>query len=230
MTPPPNSEEYFEELATETVDYLRPNVWPNTHDILTESLQAGGRAGFVSRTILAATLSPSWGIYGPVYELMETAPRPGVEDYLDSEKYEVRHWNLDQDDSLAPLVARLNQVRRDHPALCDLASIRFHRTEHENLLCFTKIDPTGVGDPVLVVASVDPFDAASGFLDIDLAAIGLAYGSDYDVVDRLGGVTYRWSGNRNFVELSPHGAMAHVFTVHPVTDPTDTHPTTEHAS
>ena len=100
--------EYFEELSTDTIDFLRPNAWPNTHDILTEQLQTGGRAGFVSRAILAATLSPSWGVYGPVYELMETAPRPGVEDYLDSEKYETRRWNLDPDNSLAPVLTRLN--------------------------------------------------------------------------------------------------------------------------
>jgi starch synthase (maltosyl-transferring) len=201
-------------LATETVDFLRPNVWPNTHDILTEQLQTGGRPGFVSRAILAATLSPSWGVYGPVYELLESAPRSGVEDYLDSEKYEVRHWNLDRADTLAPLLTRLNQIRHQHPALCDLESIAFHPCDDEALLCFTKTDPTGVGDPILVIVNVDPHGEHRGFVDVDLAAIGLAYESSYDVVDRLGGVTYRWHGNRNYVELSPHGAMAHIFTVH----------------
>ncbi len=211
-------QEYFEELSTETIDFLRPNVWPNTHDILTEQLQHGGRAGFVSRAILAATLSPSWGVYGPVFELMETAPRPGVEDYLDSEKYEIRNWDLDRADSLAPLIGRLNAIRHAHPAICDLASIRFHPTEHPDLLCFTKTDPAGVGEPVIVIVNVDPHGTATGFVDVDLAAIGLPYGVDYDVIDRLGGTTHRWSGNRNYVELSAHGAMAHIFTVHPATD------------
>jgi starch synthase (maltosyl-transferring) len=206
--------EYFEELATETVDYLRPNAWPNTHDILTEQLQHGGRAGFVSRAILAATLSPSWGVYGPLYELMVTAPRDGVEDYLDSEKYEVRTWDLDRPDSLAPLLTRLNEIRREQPALTDLASIRFHRCDDDGLLCFTKVDPAGQGDPVLVVVNVDPHHVRRAFVDIDLAAIGLPYGSDYDLVDQLGGATYHWSGNLNFVELRPDGVMAHIFTVH----------------
>ncbi|MEP1124889.1 MAG: maltotransferase domain-containing protein [Ilumatobacter sp.] len=206
--------EYFEELSTETIDFLRPNAWPNTHDILTEQLQHGGRAGFVSRAILAATMSPSWGVYGPLFELLETSPRDGVEDYLDSEKYEVRHWNLDRADSLAPLLARLNEIRRQHPALCDLASITFHPCDDESLLCFTKTDPAGIGDPVLVVVNVDPFAEHRGFVDVDLAAVGLEYESSYDVVDRLGGTTHHWRGNRNYVELSPYGAMAHIFTVH----------------
>ncbi|WP_420451913.1 alpha-1,4-glucan--maltose-1-phosphate maltosyltransferase [Ilumatobacter sp.] len=205
--------EYFEELATETIDFMRPNAWPNTHDILTEHVQTGGRAGFVSRAVLAATLSPSWGVYGPVYELMETAPREGVEDYLDSEKYEVRHWDLDRADSLAPVLGRLNAIRRAHPALGDLASVRFHGADDDALLCFTKTDPAGEGDPVLVVVNVDPHRRAAGFVDVDLAAIGLPYETDYDVVDHLGGATFRWSGARNYVELSPDGPMAHVFTV-----------------
>ena len=206
--------DYFEELSTRTLDYFRPNAWPNTHDILTEELQTGGRPAFVLRAILAATLSPSWGVYGPVYELMVTEPRPGVEDYLDSEKYEVRHWDLGRDDSLAPLLGHLNRIRRAHPALTELGSIRFHRTSNDALLCFTKTDPAGVGAPVLVVISVDPHHDQSGTVDLDLAAIGFDYGSDYDLVDHFGGGRYRWSGNENYVALSPWGAPAHVFTVH----------------
>ena len=209
-------EEYFTELSTETIDFLRPTAWPNTHDILTEPVQQGGRAGFISRTVLAATLCPTWGVYGPVWELMVTEPREGVEDYRDSEKYEVRHWDLGRADSLAPLIARVNEIRHELPALTDLASIRFHRCDDPSILCFTKTDPAGVGDPVLVVANTDPHSSHMGFVDVDLAAIDLPYGIDYDVVDHLGGTTHRWSGNRNYVELHPHGVMAHVFTVHPV--------------
>jgi starch synthase (maltosyl-transferring) len=208
--------EYFEELSTETLDYFRPSAWPNTHDILTEQMQTGGRPAFITRAVLAATLSPTWGIYGPVYELLEREPRPGVEDYLDSEKYQIRNWNLDDPDSIAPLITRLNEIRRSHPALTDLASIRFHNTDNPALLCFTKTDPTGAGAPVLVVVNVDPFSEHSGRVDIDLAAIGLPYGSEYDLVDRLGGESHRWIGNDNYVELSPWGTVAHVFTVHPI--------------
>jgi starch synthase (maltosyl-transferring) len=157
-------------------------------------------------------------VYGPVFELLETAPRDGVEDYLDSEKYEVRHWNLDRPDSLAPLLARLNKIRHDHPAITELASITFHSCDNESLLCFTKTDPARVGDPVLVVVNVDPHNLQGGFVDIDLAAIGLPYGSEYELIDRLGGMSYHWHGNRNYVELSPRGAMAHVFTVHAADD------------
>ena len=206
---------YFDDLATRTIDYFRPNAWPNTHDILTEQLQHGGRPAFVMRAILAATLSPSWGIYGPAYELLRNEPRPGVEDYLDSEKYQLQHWDLSDPDSIAPLITRLNQIRRDHPALTDLESIRFHPADDPALLCFTKTDPTGRTAPVLVVANVDAHAVHAGRVDIDLAAIGLEYGSEYDVVDRLGGATHRWVGNDNYVELSPWGTIAHVFTVHP---------------
>lgn len=205
---------YFEELASETVDYFRPNAWPNTPDILTEQLQTSGRAGFVSRAVLAATLSPSWGVYGPAFELLEDRPvRAGSEEYLDSEKYQCRHWPLDREDSLAPLLSRLNTIRKAQPAFRRLDTTRFHGTDNPALLCFSKTDPTGRGDPVLVVVNVDPLQRQTGFVDVDLAPLGLPYESDYDVVDQLGGATFRWHGNRNFVDLSPWSASAHVFAV-----------------
>ncbi len=210
----PELSEYFTELGSRTLDYFRPNAWPNTPDILTEQLQTGGRAVFVSRAVLAATLSPSWGVYGPAFELLEHLPvREGSEEYLDSEKYQVRKWDLSRGDSLAPLLTRLNRIRHDQPALRRLDTIHFHGADDPNLLCFSKTDPAGRGDPVLVVVNLDPHGAHSGMVDIDLAPLGLPYGSDYDVVDQLGGATYRWSGNRNYVDLSPWAAMAHVFTV-----------------
>jgi starch synthase (maltosyl-transferring) len=212
--------EYFTDLATRTVDYFRPNAWPNTPDILTEQLQHGGRAAFVSRAILAASLSPSWGVYGPAFELLEhTAVRAGSEEYLDSEKYQLRNWDLDSDDSLAPLLTRLNSIRRDHRAFRNLHTLHVHACDDPGILCFSKTDPAGLGRPVIVVVNLDPHHRHSAFVDIDLAAIGLPYGADYDVVDELGGVTYRWSGNMNFVDLAPWSAMAHVFTVHRVDEP-----------
>jgi starch synthase (maltosyl-transferring) len=211
--------EYFTDLATRTVDWFRPNAWPNTPDILTEQLQHGGRPAFVSRAILAATLSPSWGVYGPAFELLEhTAVREGSEEYLDSEKYQLRTWDLDRDDSLAPLLARLNRIRHEHRAFRNLHTLHVHACEDPGILCFSKTDPAG-GRPVIVVVNLDPFNRHSAFVDIDLAAIGLPYGADYDVVDQLGGVTYRWSGNMNYVDLAPWSASAHVFTVHRLDEP-----------
>ena len=206
--------DYFEDLASRTVDWFRPNAWPNTPDILTEQLQYGGRPAFVSRAILAATLSPSWGVYGPAFELLEhTAVREGSEEYLDSEKYQLRTWDLDRDDSLAPLLARLNDIRHEHRAFRNLHTLHVHSCEDPAILCFSKTDPTGSTRPVIVVVNLDPFNQHRAFVDIDLAAIGLPYGADYDVVDELGGVTYRWSGNLNYVDLAPWSASAHVFSV-----------------
>lgn len=214
--------EYFEDLATRTVDYFRPNAWPNTPDILTEQLQHGGRPAFVSRAVLAATLSPSWGVYGPAFELIEhTAVREGSEEYLDSEKYQLRSWNLDDGESLAPLLGRLNRIRHEHRAFRNLHTLHVHACEDPAILCFSKTDPAGDGRPVIVVVNLDPFDQHRAFVDIDLAAIGLPYGSDYDVVDELGGVTYRWSGNMNYVDLAPWSASAHVFSVRRLDEPAD---------
>jgi starch synthase (maltosyl-transferring) len=214
--------EYFNDLATRTVDYFRPNAWPNTPDILTEQLQHGGRPVFVSRAILAATLSPSWGVYGPAFELLEhTAVREGSEEYLDSEKYQLRTWNLDDGESLAPLLTRLNRIRHDHRAFRNLDTLHVHGCDDPAILCFSKTDPAGEGRPVIVVVNLDPFNQHRAFVDIDLAAIGLPYGSDYDVVDELGGVSYRWSGNMNYVDLAPWSASAHVFSVRRLDEPTD---------
>jgi starch synthase (maltosyl-transferring) len=206
-------QEYFGDLSTRTVHYFRPNAWPNTPDILTEQLQTGGRPAFVSRGILAATLSPSWGIYGPPYEVVEhRAVRPGSEEYLDSEKFQVREWDLDQPQTLAPLLTRLNEIRRRHPALQHLTGLRFHRSENDNLLVYTKCSPDGT-DRVLVVVNVDPFHEQSGWVDIDLAALDLPYGAEYELHDELGGGTYRWTGPSGWVRLDPNGLPAHIFAV-----------------
>jgi starch synthase (maltosyl-transferring) len=209
-------QDYFTELSTMTVDYLRPNAWPNTPDILTEQLQHGGRPMFVTRAVLASMLSPSWGVYGPAYELLEhVAVREGSEEYLDSEKYQLRHWNLDDERSVAPLLRLLNEIRRRHPALQHLRGLRFHRTDNEALLCFSKREPGGT-DAVVVVVNLDPHAVQSGWLDVDLAAIGLPYESTFVVRDELGGGTYTWHGHRNWVLLDPHGLPAHVLAVRPV--------------
>jgi starch synthase (maltosyl-transferring) len=204
---------YFEELSTRTVDYMRPNAWPNTPDILTEQLQTGGRAMFVIRAILAATLSPAWGVYGPAFELQEHVPvRAGSEEYLDSEKYQLRQWDLHRADSLAPVLGRLNQIRRELPAFGHLRTLHFHNTTSDALLCFSKTDPTGEGPPALVVVNLDANQRQAGSVDVDLAALGLPYDSTYVVVDQLSGRRFAWHGAWNYVELDP-ASPAHIFRV-----------------
>ena len=208
--------EYFGDLSTRTVDYFRPNSWPNTPDILTEQLQHGGRAMFVSRAILAATLSANWGIYGPAFELLDhRAVRPGSEEYLDSEKYQTRQWQLDDPDSIEPLIARLNEIRRAAPALQHLRTLRFHDTDSDGLLCFSKTDPNGNGDPILVVVNVSSHTRHAGNVHVDPTSFGIGLGHDdeYEVVDLLGGGRYRWRGWHNFVDLTPGRGAAHVFAV-----------------
>ena len=208
--------QYFEDLAERTVDYFRPNAWPNTPDILTEQLQTGGPTMFATRAILAATLSPAWGVYGPAFELMEHLPvRPGSEEYLDSEKYQLRQWDLHRPASLAPLLGRLNRIRREQPALQHLRTLAFHNTDNPALLCFSKTDPAGAGPPVLVVVNLDAHQRQHGWVDIDLQPLGLPYESAYDVVDQLTDARYRWLGNSNFVDLDP-SFPAHIFRVESV--------------
>ncbi len=208
--------EYFTDLATRTIDYFRPNAWPNTPDILTEQLQHGGRAAFVNRAVLAATLSPNWGVYGPAFELLEhRAIRPGSEEYLDSEKYQLREWQLDDPASIAPLLARLNEIRRAQPALQHLRTLRFHDADAPGLLCFSKTDPLGVGDPILVVVNVDERQRHAGQVHVDPATFGIGDDDEFELEDLLGGGTYRWRGWHNYVDLTPGRGAAHVFAVRP---------------
>jgi starch synthase (maltosyl-transferring) len=202
--------EYFTELALGPGrEYFRPNVWPNTPDILTEYLQYGGRGAFIARIVLAATLSASYGIYGPAFELMEAMPRePGSEEYLDSEKYQLRRWDLNRPESLADLIARLNQARRANPALQSDWNLRFHSTDNDALLCFSKSTSDNV---VLVLANLDPHHVQSGWTDLDLEALGLDAATPFQMHELLSGARYLWQGARNFVQLDPRGAPAHVF-------------------
>ncbi|HTX00423.1 MAG TPA: alpha-1,4-glucan--maltose-1-phosphate maltosyltransferase, partial [Acidimicrobiales bacterium] len=167
--------EYFEELAHGSgASYFRPNVWPNTPDILAKSLQHGGRAAFVARFVLAAGLSASYGIYGPPFELLVDAPATaGSEEYLDSEKYEVRHWDLDDPSSIRDVITRVNRARRAHPAMQDNASLRFHQVDNDQLICWSKHAPSG--DAVLCVVNLDPYNTQSGYVHLDLGAIGLGW-------------------------------------------------------
>ncbi|HEX4886394.1 MAG TPA: alpha-1,4-glucan--maltose-1-phosphate maltosyltransferase [Casimicrobiaceae bacterium] len=204
---------YFTELTQGPGrDYFRPNAWPNTPDILPENLQVGGRASFMARLVLAATLSANYGIYGPAFELLEDAPRePGAEEYLHSEKYELRHWPVDRDDSLAPFIARVNAARREHPALQSNDGLAFVRTDNEQLIAYTKTAEDGSG--VLVVVNLDPHHVQSGWVTLDPADLGVETDRPFQVHDLLSGARYLWSGRRNFVQLDPARSPAHLFRI-----------------
>jgi starch synthase (maltosyl-transferring) len=202
--------EYFTELAHGPGrEYFRPNAWPNTPDILTEYLQFGGRAAFVVRAVLAATLAASYGIYGPAFELMENAPRePGSEEYLDSEKYQIRQWDLEREDSLAELIGRLNRARRDNPALQSDWSLEFQGIDNEAMICYSKSEGDNV---VLTIVNLDPYHVQSGWTELDLDALGLDASAPYQMHELISGARYLWQGARNFVSLDPGRVPAHVF-------------------
>jgi starch synthase (maltosyl-transferring) len=204
--------EYFSELNSPPErDYFRPNLWPNTPDILHETLQHGGRAAFISRVVLAAMLGANYGIYGPAYELMEHVARePGSEEYLNSEKYEIKRWDLGRTDSLRTLIRQLNEIRKTNSALQSDWSLKFHSIGNDQLICFSKKHEDNL---ILVLVNLDPRYVQSGWTDLDLAELGLGVGESYEVHDLLGGGQYAWRGARNFVELSPHALPAHVFQV-----------------
>jgi starch synthase (maltosyl-transferring) len=202
--------QYMADLA-EVSHFFRPTFWPNTPDILTEELQTGGRAAFISRYVLAATLSPACGVYGPAFELMEHEPlRPGSEEYLNSEKYQIRHWDLDRADSLAPLIRQMNRARLGHTALQRMDNILFHHTDNDMIMCYSKRSGS---DVLLIVVSLDHNYVQSGWIDLDLDHLGVGPGERFMVHDLLTDRRYQWGGSRNFVQLDPGGIPAHVFAV-----------------
>ena len=204
--------QYFTELAlSSSREYFRPNCWPNTPDILPYHLQNAGLALFRVRLVLAATLAANYGMYGPAYELGENRPRePHSEEYLDSEKYQLRHWDVGRADSLAPLVTKLNRFRRRHPALQSDWSLHFHAVENDSLIAYSKRQGD---DRVLVIVNLDPHNAQSGYVNVDMAALGLDTGVAYGVHDLVTDASYTWYGSRNFVILEPARSPAHVFAV-----------------
>jgi starch synthase (maltosyl-transferring) len=209
--------EYLQELSGPAAAYMRPNFFANTPDILTEYLQHGGPAAFKVRAVLASTLSPSWGIYSG-YELCENTPvRPGSEEYLDSEKYQYRprEWaRADQPpEGIAPFVARLNEIRKSHPATHWLRNLRFHYPDQPELLCFSKRSQRDA-DTVLVVVNLDPHQPREATIWLNMAELGMDERSQFVVTDELSGNSYQW-GQANYVRLDPAITPAHIFTVTP---------------
>jgi starch synthase (maltosyl-transferring) len=204
--------EYFTELSSHpSREYFRPNVWPNTPDILHATLQNGGPPAFMARLVLAATLSANYGLYGPAYELMEHQPRePGSEEYLYSEKYEIKRWNVDRADSLRTLIGRLNKIRKENAALQSDWSLKFHKVDNDQLIAYSKKE----GDnQILVVVNLDGRYVQSGWVEFGFG------GEEFEVQDLLGSGRFRWKGNKNYIELNPHALPAHIFLVHRRTHP-----------
>jgi len=204
--------QYFTELSQPPVrDYFRPSLWPNTPDILTEYLQNGGRPAFAARLILAATLGANYGIYGPAFELCEARARePGSEEYLDSEKYQIRTWDHDSPDSLRELITLVNRVRHENPALQSDRGLQFHQTENDQLIAYTKSTPD-LADVVLTVVNVDPHHTQAGMVNLPLEELGIRRDRGYQAHELLSGARYLWNGPRNFVEINPHAIPAQIF-------------------
>jgi starch synthase (maltosyl-transferring) len=206
--------EYFTELTrTEVKEFFRPNLWPNTPDILTELLQVGGRPAFITRFVLAATLGASYGIYGPAYEQCVNLPiGPGKEEYLNSEKYEIKHWDVTRPDSLAGLISKVNEIRRQNQALHSNDNLRFYQTSNDKLIAYSK-STEDLGNVVLIVANLDPHFTQNGVIEIPIEELGIDPQQPYQVHDLLTDNRYMWSGRQNFVELNPSVLPAHIFSL-----------------
>jgi starch synthase (maltosyl-transferring) len=216
-------EEYFEEICNAPVsDFFRPNVWPNTPDILHAQFQvadpAQRRSIFMQRVILAATLSSNYGVYGPAYELCEWRPakpsagKTGSEEYLDSEKYQLREWDRSDPISIAPLLTQLNRIRYENLALQANRGLHFHPTDNAKLMCYSKTT-RGHGNTVLTVVNLDQANEQSGFVELAPDQLGVTGDATFEVEDMLTGARYEWSGGRNYVALRPE-QPAHIFRVH----------------
>ena len=207
----PELTQYFTELTrTQTREYFRPSLWPNTPDILNEYLQFGGRPAFMVRLVLAATLGASFGIYGPAFELLEDRPRePGSEEYLNSEKYEIRNWDRERSDSLKELIARVNRIRKENRALQSDQSLRFHTVDNEQIICYTK-QSEDLSNVIAVVVNLDPHHVQSGWVTIPVETLQLDPLESYQAHDLLTGARFLWHGAKNFVELAPQSAPAHI--------------------
>ncbi|MFE1663570.1 alpha-1,4-glucan--maltose-1-phosphate maltosyltransferase [Microbacterium sp. P02] len=213
-------EEFLTGLATDTADFLRPNLFVNTPDILTEYLQYGGRPGYKVRAALAATGAPTYGVYAG-YELYESVARPGSEENLDNEKYEykVRDWEgaEERGDSLAPYLRRLNEIRRAHPALRQLRNIDVHWSDDDAILVFSKhlaaaLSPDGTSDTIIVIANVDAHSVRQTMVHLDTRVWGVAPGTPFDVEDLVTGAVWTWS-DHNFVRLDAFTEPVHILHV-----------------
>jgi starch synthase (maltosyl-transferring) len=205
--------QYVNELAqTDVREYFRPNFWPNTPDIFPEHLQYGGRNAFMMRLVLAATLSSNYGIYGPTFELVVNEALQGKEEYLNSEKYEIKLWDWDREGNLRDFIARINKIRRENPALQQTFNIKLHEVDNDNLLFYSK-ETEDLSNIILVVVNLDPFHTHSGWVKVPIREFGIEPNQPYLVHDLLGDDKFIWQGERNYVEINPHVSPAYILRV-----------------
>ncbi|HEX7127700.1 MAG TPA: alpha-1,4-glucan--maltose-1-phosphate maltosyltransferase [Thermodesulfobacteriota bacterium] len=205
--------QYLTELTQSPVrEFFRPNFWPNTPDILPEHLQVGGRPAFVARLVLAATMSSSYGIYGPPFELCVADALPGREEYRDSEKYQIRHWDWNAPGHLRDLIARVNRIRRENPALKATDNLAFVDVDDDRLVAYLKASADG-GNVLLVVVSLDPDHRRSGRVRLPLARLGLGPSEPFLVEELLEGDQQIWQGEANLVEIDPRAMPARIFRI-----------------
>ncbi len=205
--------EYMKELVkTDVREYMRPNFWTNTPDILPEHLQYGGRPAYLMRLVLAGTLSSNYGIYGPAFELFVQDAIEGKEEYLHSEKYEIKYWDWGKEGNLRDFVARINKIRRENPALQDMWNVKFYEADNDYLMCYGKTTDD-LSNIIIVAVNLDPYHTQSGWINIPVHELGIPHGQPYLVHDLLSDDKYIWHGERNFIELNPHVVPAHIFRV-----------------
>lgn len=205
---------YLNDLTTtEVCEFFRPNFWPNTPDILPEYLQVGGRAAFMSRLVLAATLSSNYGIYGPPFEHCWGEPvKLGSEEYNHSEKYQFHYHDRKRADSLKDYIGKVNQARNSSAVLQTMHNLQFHDVDNENLICYSKVSPDRT-EMILAVVNLDPHYTQSGWITLPLEYFRLDDQQPYQLHDLLSDARYLWNGPRNFVELNPHEGPAHLFQI-----------------
>jgi starch synthase (maltosyl-transferring) len=208
--------QYFTEITqTEVSDFFRANLWPNTPDILTEYLQFGGRPAFMTRLVLAAMLGANYGIYGPAFELCENIPwASGSEEYLNSEKYEIKHWDLEKPGSLREFIARVNRIRRENRALQSDRSLQFYPIDNPEILCFGK-RTEDLQNVIVVAVNLDPHHIQSGWVELPSDDLGLDAQQSFQMHDLLTDARYLWQGKRNYIQLDPGSVPAQIFRVRP---------------
>lgn len=206
-------EDYMNELTkTDLQFYFRPNFWPNTPDILPQHLVEGGENAHLIRLILAATLSSNYGLYGPVYEFGIQTPAPGKEEYIDNEKYEIKHWDWNRNSRIREVITLVNQIRKTNAALQTTWNIEFAETDNEQLICYTKSD-LEQSNLLIIAVNLDPFHTQGAQVKIPLQKMGIDPAQHYMVKDLLSGEKYQWHGETNYVQLNPYVMPAHILKI-----------------